>query len=118
MAKYNQGGNGMSEQQFQQQYADRVQSQRLSQEVEQQMGKQFQRQSSPSWMQKPLSPEAKAYFSQPAKRCQMCGVVGTLGQTGIAERDEWELKWSVHHDCAHAVWDQLDRAAGVASQRK
>ena len=60
-----------------------------------------------------LTPEMKAYFSQPAKICQVCG--------DKMEFDEkwwkWERKWSIHRSCYDEKMGELDRMTGVSAQR-
>jgi hypothetical protein len=65
---------------------------------------------------KPLSREAQAYFSRPALTCQLCGHPMEEHEDSTIEK--WQRKWSIHWDCKNAAENQLDRAAGVLSDRK
>lgn len=65
---------------------------------------------------RPIDPKAQAYFNKPAQRCQFCGDEMDTHPDPITEK--WQRKWSIHWDCQHQVQDELDRKAGVKSERR
>lgn len=67
-----------------------------------------------------LDPNALRHFSRPAIQCEFCGApMNAHPETGQPyQMSEWERKWSIHRTCAEKAWNQMDRQAGVLSQRK
>lgn len=65
---------------------------------------------------KPIDPKAQAYFNKPAERCQLCG--DPMDKNPDATIDKWQRKWSIHWECKDEMGSELDRKAGVKTERR